>query len=383
MLMAAIILPVGARSSVDVYTRLYRRVPTMDQKIAVMQKIVQMDNKEFELLLLDALEELVIGEYSNYATGETMSSYEALTKMVVRELGELKAIDAADLVYQVSRTQKDPLLISEALISLGNMRALDYADEIAIKLRNINFNTRKDKDAAEKEAYGCIIALEKMKDLQGFEPIFYAHIGWFSRRVKKQAESSMYNIADDPTTAIINIMQNTEKFKDKKIAVNVEAQSNATPENKGKVALTGLQEGLKYAASSKDEELQLTELRKVSINIFIQTEAKNSDTVVPLDKSIDHTNDIDEKLMAIQALGINGSDEAVTALGLRLSEYNSRQMGGIAANNTELRIIKQLIYALGISANQLALPALSEVEFSDYTPAINRGAKESIQKIEG
>jgi prefoldin subunit 5 len=65
-----------------------------------------------------------------------------------------------------------------------------------------------------------------------------------------------------------------------------------------------------------------------------------------------------------------------------LSEYNSRQLSGLSANQTELIYVKQLINSLALTGNVNAKTVLMEVQFSDYTPAIVRLVKEALTKFE-
>ena len=156
------------------WARLYRRIPDIKQKYAIMQNIIPLDDRSLEPFLTSSLDELVYGDLSQYRTdNSTYDDWEILTRTIIGELGDIKGQSGALTIWDVVTTAEVPLLKAEGLIALGNIRAIKFAPEIAMMLRNLNFNIRDDRDAAEIEAYAAIVALEKMKEDIGFESVFY------------------------------------------------------------------------------------------------------------------------------------------------------------------------------------------------------------------
>ena len=124
------------------WARLYRRIPDLKQKYSIMQNITVLDDRSLEPFLLNSLNDLVYGELSQYRTNKsTFNDWELLTRSIIMELGDIKAQSAASTIWDVVKTTEVPLLKAESLIALGNIRAMDYAPDIAMMLRNLNFNT--------------------------------------------------------------------------------------------------------------------------------------------------------------------------------------------------------------------------------------------------
>ncbi len=375
------ILPLFSDSA-EVWTRLYRRSNSLEQKEMVLQNIVKLHDRAVEPVLIEALEEMNSNQEKFKGDRALLLKWVDMTDMIVRELGNLKTRDAEDAVwFVVTHPADSSLLKSNALIALGEMRATGYAPEIATMLRNLNFNTQQEnKTNAEIEAFGSVMALQKMRDPVGFEPVFYAATGWYSRRTKELAMASLKTITDDPTDSIVSIMK-TADFATKRIALQVEKDSTASEDNKNKVAVLALEEGHKYQTTDKKQLDDLSKLRVEAIKILIENNAKNSAAVPLLKKTVELAKDSNEIIYSYFALGVIGNDAAVDVLAEKLTAYNRRQSDGISASQEQLEYIKQIIKSIGMSKNSRGNAVLTEVQFSNYTPAINRLAKQAQEEL--
>ncbi|MCK5248552.1 MAG: hypothetical protein KAJ98_01215, partial [Spirochaetaceae bacterium] len=159
-------------------------------------------------------------------------------------------------------------------------------------------------------------------------------------------------------------------------------KSDASASGKGTAAVSALAEGLKYAENDFERRRELANLRIDAITALITLGESAPESPLLLDNAIDE-GEMDEKLIAIQALGSDGSDGATEILARRLSEFNERQASGLAPDQEEIIIVRQLIYALGESGSQIGIQALKEMSFAGYTPAILRQADEALAKIGG
>jgi len=373
----------GADQSGESWSRLYRRMPDIKQKYSIIQNIAPLDDRTLEPFLLSSLNQLVYGDLAAYRTDRAAyDDWEILTRALVHELGDIKAQSAGAVIWDVVRSAETPLLKAEGLIALGMIRASEYAPEIALILRNLNFNTRTDRDNAEIEAYGAVISLEKLKDQAGFEPLFYAAVGWYQDRVTEAAENALLSLNDDPTPQLILVMKSTANYTEKRQALALGMKSNAPAASKVSLAAECLREGLKYAETDYQKNRDLENLRIEAINALITLDSASPDSPALINKAIDRGR-TDEKLIAIQALSVDGGDIAVEFLAGRLSSFNLRQSSGLALNREELILIRQLVFALGEARNPLGLESLQEMAFVDYTPAILRQADEAIAKING
>lgn len=383
----------SAEEQGQVLARLYNSVTDLEQKYSAMQKMVRLDDPSLELTYINALSELLEGEYYSSSTGENKDLWYDLTLMILREVGEIKAQDAARLAHIVMRDY-DGLLRSEAMISLGSMKAVEYTEEMATALRNINFNQRSDKDKAQTEAYGAILGLNRMGDIRGFEAVFYAHIGWYNRRVRGLAERTLKEMVPDPTEELLKIMA-TANADIKLVALQSENESDASVENKNKAAAFALEEGVTLQGASVEEKVTLRNLRLLALDIIIENKASIEETVPYLQRAYDEAfsqflasagtgSDSQEELIkAVEALGINGSEPAVLSLVNYLEYFHEKKRGGVSPNRGEELLLRQIIYGLGICGNgELALPALSAVEIYDYSNSINRAAKNAMKNYQ-
>lgn len=374
-------LSLTAGDSAEVWSRLYDRVTTLDQKYTIMQKVVLLDDPSLELMLTRALEDLVDGEFYQYSEGNTQELWTDLTLMIIRELGSMKAQDSAYLVNEVMR-ENDGILKAESMTALGSMRALEYTNEIATVLRNLNFNTRSDRDIAEIEAFGAIEGLNRMSELEGYEPVFYAYQGWYSRRVKDLAESTLANMVPDPTDEIIKIMESAD-IDSRNVALQVEMSSQASPEQKSRVAGYAVELGVTSFGNNPAETNGLRTLRLEGMKKLVEFEASLPETIPYLIRSYNEAGDVEEKITAILTLAVNGSDEAVGFLVEAMDFFNERKLGGVNPSNAEEQVIRQILYGLGISGNgDLAMPMLSSIEVYDYSNSINRTARAAMENYQ-
>ncbi|MDA3810920.1 MAG: hypothetical protein PF518_11415 [Spirochaetaceae bacterium] len=375
------LLTVSASDKSEVWKKMYNRAVTIEQQSAIMQNIVALDDPELIELLDYALAQQ-ISSLENQMNRSEHEKKDQLMRMIVNELSSLKAEKSAGTIFTLFNSVDNHILKADCLVALGQIRAVDFVPQISMVLRNLNFNMAMEPSEAEILAYAAVVSLERMRDVRGFEQVFYASLGWYSRRITNKAVQVLKVISEDPSEPILKILGGESDYTAKLKALNVENESNASSENKNKVAAFGLNEGLRYSAIDKMEEYQLSKLRQAAINMLIIYQYKGSDVVNDLIYNYERTSDINDKLLTIQALGVNASIEAVLWMSNVLSEYNSRQLSGLSANQTELIYVKQLINSLALTGNVNAKTVLMEVQFSDYTPAIVRLVKEALTKFE-
>ncbi|MDC7223663.1 MAG: hypothetical protein PQJ60_07960 [Spirochaetales bacterium] len=376
--LAAVTLNAGDRS--EMWARLYSRSTTMEQKTTAMEKMVLLDDPGLELTFTSALDDLLNGDLLKYASGPQSYTWEKLVRMSMNELAEFQAIDSAYLLMQVVE-EHSGIIKADAIMALGDMRALDYAGDIAMLLRNLNMNTDSDKSSAELEAYSSIYALGKMKDLTGFSPVFYAHVGWYSRRTRNLAKSVLTEMLDDPSEEILKILEEAD-YKNKLIALNVELESTASAEGKEAVIINALRQGVEIYSSDPTEQVDLYQLRIAALTACYQLGISNGDSLEFLSRAYREADKLEERILVVQAVGTNGSDEAVILMSDWLNVFHEKMLSGLNPNNDEITLITQLIYGLEISGNELAKPVLNEIEVYGYSNKINRAAAAALRNME-
>lgn len=365
-----------------VWSRLYQRALTLEQKYAIMLNIAEMDDRDMIPLMEQALDEIVAIK-NNIRGTDQIALYDDLTRLIVQSVGNLKARETAQLVFSVFDEATNPLVIADALIALGKMRAREFTEHIALRLRSVNFFPSGDPQSDEKIAFGAIISLAKLKEGIGFSPVFFASIGWYSKRIKEKAQEALPYITEDPSEFLIDIAVKEPSYNVKNQAIQAIIDTKASREKKIEVAKVGLEQGLVHESQDLSEQYQLSKLRKTALRILIDNESTDTDTVPFLRDTILKNFDINEKLDAITALGINGTEDAAKVLSEILMDLNERQMSGIRdQDDPGYRTVKALMASIAAIGSKTGLAALMSVEFSEYTPAVTRLAKEYLKKLQ-
>lgn len=368
----------------EIWSRMYKRSVLPELKHSVMLNIVELNDRDMIPLLEEILTEDIISNLDNKRGVTEESAFIELTKLVVKELGELKSKSSAALVYTIVKETEDPLLKADAIIALGNMRADTYVDDVAFILRNINLRPVEGQSSElaneAKVAYGSIAALDRFRNIEGYSPVFFASVGWYDQRVRNYADKVLKTIVSNPTEALIPIIIEGS-FSEKEKAILEVASCNAPAEDKAAAAREAMKQGFDNIAVTIQDGMVLTSIRKNAIKIMYSNKSSNIDDVYYLSESVRNGSDLEEKIYAIRTLGLNGSDEAIDVLSTILSDFNERSMSGLDITYADEDIIKEMIITLGKSGNQIASGVLTEVQFSGYSTGIIRQAKASLQDL--
>ena len=351
-----------ADETTEVYKRIYLEAESLQQKYSAILDLARLEDRDAAPVLADALSDL-IREQERYRAGTERELYARTVRIVAAALGEAKYDEAAASLWDVVEQVPDALARSEALVALGKLRALPYAERIALLLRDLDLKPTEDADAGEKVAYGAILALERLKDPRGFAPVFFAIDGWYSLRVRQQAERSLPNIAADPTDAIKGIL--AVETPDRMVrAMKAEAASGAAKDRKAEAALLAL--GIGHARSGRDkaEAQALGQLRKLALRALVANEARGPDFVPACVASYEKGVDDEERLLGLQALGVNGTDPAAQALGDVLLKLDSEQRAGLGSESRD-RMAKAAIENAALARNKLARTALLLIASND------------------
>jgi hypothetical protein len=351
-----------ADETTEIYKILYQQAEGLPQKYAAALNLVGLNDKSTAPVLASALDELIATQ-KNYQAGVDQELYAQTVRLLCQALGDYKYEASASSLWTVAQDVADPLAEAEAIMALGKIRDLDYAERIALKLRDLNFQPTADRDAGEKVAYGCIVALDKLKDSRGFSPVFFAADAWYSQRVRQQAAQSLPNIADDPTDAIKAILGSESPDRQLR-ALMAETASKAKSDRKIEAAILALNLGHLKVPHDKSEAKTLSDLRKLALRSFIAYKATGADPVDGCSSSYANGLDDEERLFALAALGVNGSDPAASALRDILLKLNEDQQAGVT-DETRNRMAKAAIDAASSSKNKLVKPALVAISIDE------------------
>lgn len=389
VLLSAVVTYLPANEVAAVWTRLYDRAVSYPQKQQIMMNIVEQHDRDMIPVLTDALD-VEVRNLRNTENITEKSMQIDLMKMIVMELGELKANEAAAVLHETAMNVDDPFLKGEALISLGKVGARQYVNELALLLRNLNFNMEAIRNQRENEivAYALVVALERLRDTAGYEPVFFASLGWYSplSGVKERAEKALVVMVDDPTPQLLEILRNEKNFENKLAALQAEEKSTASEQNKAEVAAVGLTEGLKYAEKNLTEERQLKTLRLYALGLLKKYPMpQDTDIASTMDRMIQlyraqREYDEDEMITLLETMGgCEGQEAIARSLASFLGYYNEQRE---VRPPDSYRIVKTLIQALGSVGHQAGLEELTMVTFSNFWEgSVQREAKAAIEKI--
>jgi hypothetical protein len=352
-----------ADETTEIYRGLYEQAEGLQQKNAAVLNLVSLNDKTTAPIIASALEELLLQQKS-YASRIEVDLYGRTVLVLAKALGDYKYAPAAPFLWDVVQQVPEPLARAEALISIGKMRNLEYAERIALMLRDLNLRPATDRDAGEKLAYGAIIALDKLKDPRGFSPVFFATDAWYSQRVRQQAALALAGIADDPTDPIKEILA-AESSPDRRIrAFAAETASKAPQARKVETAVLALSLGHLKSPRDPAEAKGLADLRKLALRALINYKAAGQDPVDGCVSSFAKGFDDEERLLGLAALGSNGSDPAAEALRGIILKMNDDQKAGLS-DDVRVRMAKAAMENAGVSKNRLLRPALLAVSMND------------------
>lgn len=366
-----------ADEETEVWARLYRSANTLQQKYEIMLNIVGQQNRDMTPVLIEALDELI--QQSLYLDRKEKVVLNDLKMLVVKELGELRAREAAEYIFTVVLEADDPQLKGEALIALGKTGEKKYARDIAMILRNLTLYRGDDPQADEVIAYGCVLALERMKEPVGYLPVFFATTAGFSRKVKDAAESALVTIRVDPSDILKGLIINESSFEMKLEGLKAENRSNAPDGKKGEVAIVALNEGLANKPHNQDEESILRELRRLALEMIIDLKVQSVEALPLIERVLYLNTDDNEKTFAIEALRSISGDDASSVLSRYLAYQNERQQSGVTAKDN--RIVIATIRALGNMNSNVGYEELLRAKYAGYPASVKREADKALKAI--
>jgi hypothetical protein len=379
--LAGLVLAAGANERVRVYAFILTQADTVQQKQSAVSSLVELGDEAAAPYLADALDELLAAR-STIARGSQTEEYERLVRILVKALGDWRYTNAAASLMRVVEDSADPLSRAEALIGLGSMRAAEYAEKIALLLRNLTFTPPADRDGGEKVAYGAVLALERMRSPLGFEQLFVASEGWYSKRVKEQAERSLELVLPDPSDAIRAIIAVDTPDRIAK-ALGLALRSQATQASQRELASLALERGIALSPGrTRAEQLSLADLRTRAMNALVTLQDTNGRNAAFIAEAY-RISSLDERLVALRALGTNRSAEAAAALSDIILRLNSDMSAGLV-NDTQNTLMRAALQNAAVNKQQSLATALLIVQNNSQklSNAIIRLATDSLKALE-
>jgi len=349
--------PAFADETARVYGQILADAETVQQKYTAATSAESIDDPEIDPYFSDALD-WALAARSSIKAGPERETYERLTRVLLKKLGDARYVNAAASVMRAVEDSPDPLTKAEALIALGSMRAVEYAERVAAMLRELNNFPTEDRDYGEKIAYGCALSLEKMRSPAGFEPLFFASEGWYSKRVRDQAAQSLELVLDDPSDAIGAIIAAETPARMVR-ALDLEIRSKAPAAGKARIAALALTRGIESNPRNRIEQGQLSELRAKAMNHLAAAGPGDGSVSSDLARAYG-IGSTDERLVALKAMGAEKSPASAQALSAIILDLNSAQSAGVVDETRNL-LMRAALQNAAINANKELAQAVQSV----------------------
>ena len=319
-------------------------------------------------------------------------------RIILRGLAAEKYTAAAANIWRVAQEfdvvheYNDGTLLSEALVTLGQIDAKYYVPHIILRLENFNADQTNDLQTRRKiqiAMKGAVEALETLKDPAAIKPIFYASIGWYDPDIRGFAAAALPKIMDDPATIITEIIQSPFNNADVKFTAWKEMlKTNAPNESKAKVAAATLETSYSYVSHRVDEQNVLRFMRISAIDAMRRMGAPDDSVysyIARAYRDAFNTPNVDTEVvnLVISTLSAIRTEKAVDLLTEFLSELNVKRRSG-PWGNTERDIMQFILPAIantGTQSRQTML-LLSSIQRSDaYTGAEQGWAGSALRAL--
>ena len=299
----------------------------------------------------------------------------------------------AELFDVVKNTTIDGNAMQAALIAIGQVNAKDFLPQIVLRLDGYNAQTFRNAEARRRvqmAVTGCINAIEALKDISGYRPVFFTYIGSYDPAVKQIAFNALPNIVEDPGEVISAIIQHPSNDPRVKLtAWNEMLRSKAPASSKASVAAIAYSMGWSYATSNKSLQENLRDMRKSAIDTIREVGVSEASVYANLEKSyITNLNnnqpDYDEIMLTLNALAALKSDEAVGLLNKFLGELHDRRQRNVWGDK-ERRIFSWVISCIGATKtnSQDSLLLLNTIQrTSSYTPYEQGLARDTLKQLQ-
>ena len=376
----------AATEEVDVFAYLYRAQTSNSAQLDILQTMEQSRLTGAGEFYAKALERLV-SEYSNIPNVTERNAAAEQAVILAALLGEEKYTPAAANLWRAQELFENfPLARAETLMALGKIRATLYLPRVIRVLDSINVAPTPDRLYGERIAFGAIIALEKYQNPEGYLPVFFASIGWYSNRIRDQAKRSLPYIAKDPTPYILQVVDGAGYGPPVKFAALQTIEASAVESaNKVSVAVDALDQGWKVRPSQADRQA-LVSMRLQAIDMIRRYRTDDVRVYDLLEQSYSNRESMmDEKMAAVLALASQRTDESSKRLSKFLGDLNQRRQRGLV-NQDDERMARAIIQYLGQTARKgvgEVQKALTDVTTAGWAAAVGRLAEDALKSING
>jgi hypothetical protein len=372
------VLGFSGTEEIDVYRYLYNSTKSNTERLDILQNMAEAKLIGAGEFYATALREL-LASYGNITLATEKYAAAEQAMILAALLGAEKYTPAANDLWLVAAGFAEPLVKAEALMALGRIRATNYLPQVIRVLDNMNLKPTPIRLDGERIAFGAIISLEKFQDPSGYLSVFLASAGWYSQRVRNQATKSLPFIAKDPSPFMLEVVKNVKYDNPTKyLALQTIDKVNVDNKNKAEIAVAALAEGHKAIGNDVQMSTILANMRKLALTMINRYRPSDPTLYLLLRKSYSSGYDLQEKILAVNAISSQRTDEAADLLSEFLISLNER----LPLNRDQDQLIREIIRGLGITGRPRARTALNTVASNDYTPAIKNLATQALSQIQ-
>ncbi len=368
-----------ANENVEAFKRLYLAAPSIVQKYEIMSVLVELSDASSASVLGEALAELNRMDASKFSVTER-DAYFKILRLLCAAVGLYRNAESQDDLLKIALSEYEPNLRAEALIALGRLRALKHVEQIVKLLNSTNMASTADPIFGETLAYGCVMALVKMRDIRGWPSVFEASNSWYTGRIKQAAVAALPAMVDDPTPAARSVIE-SDTMQKRMLALKFVVESKAPAESKINVCRLALKKGIETRSPLNADKSAATTLRRIATESLISLADGKAETV-ELYKSAYLTADLDERLLLLAAYGANKSDAAALALNEIIFDFNLTRLSDLTSSDVD-RLIKAAIQNAGATKNDKVLPSLMAVNANQkWSGSVLKAADDARKQIQ-
>jgi hypothetical protein len=385
ILFISAVVMVNSQSDPKMWESLYNDAKNLSEKRDLIFKISSIVTKDFENILMNALEEEVV-----YPVGNAIQEKQLFEEWVYYTVISAKAISMKkggpelQLIYQ--KISKD-LYRGEILYKIGQTQDPAMLPWLNNVLRDVNILYRTGKFYGHDELlFGLLRGVEFFADPSSFINVFYTNVPNYSEKIRVVAKEVLLKISKQPAPLCDAFILQEQDPRLMLEAFHYSMKSESKDEQKVNTCKIALREGMYRAVIEQDKPL-VSKLRNDAVFFAGALKAKDPEIVDLINKKWNLDADVNSRINDIEALQKMGTPEADKLLSGKLNEFvNLKMVGEKTGYEMEdgNRVVISLIRALGEIKSSASLGKLYKITVtSEFENILVIEAQKAIAKIEG
>ncbi|MBN1413420.1 MAG: hypothetical protein JW969_21435 [Spirochaetales bacterium] len=362
-----------------IWINIYRKAGSFYQQYNILRQIVEQRNRAYIPFLVTELKNMVYKSNLEIKASKDNEIRKQIIGLMIRQLGDFRVKQTAHEYYKVFKEATDPFLRGEAVVALGKAGIRDYDYDIIMTLRNLNLYGKDQGLEMEVIVQGCVAALRRLHDAQGYEVVFFAAEAGYTTETTRMAERALLDMIDDPTPILQRLVKEDALYRIKLIALKRANESQSKDEGKIKVAVEALTQGVFSKGFYPKDIAYLRELRLLAMDTLIKLNARDEKAVPLTERLLRTEKDINERITGLQLLGVLGGEKAGEVLLSYLAEQNDRSAKGFEVDDKRLLITA--IRSIGQIDYKKAREELLRVQYTELPHDVVKEANSALKAM--